>query len=254
VRLDDRDWSQIRRWIPRDEFARSKPGRPFRHPRDVLDGIVWVLRTGAPWNTLPEKYPPYQTCHRRMQRWVRIGLLRGILRRIAARMRRGGRLDLREAFIDGTHAGAKRAGALVGKTRRGKATKIMAIVDAQGLPLAVYIASGQRHEVKLVEETLARRFVDDVPQRLIGDMAYDSNQLDERLAADGVELIAPHNPTRRRKTQDGRPLRRYRRRWLVERLFAWLLSFRRLVTRWEAKADNFQALVELACLLILLRN
>lgn len=69
-----------------------------------------------------------------------------------------------------------------------------------------------------------------------------------------VELIAPHNPTRKTKTQDGRPLRRYRRRWLIERVFAWLQNFRRLVTRYERKAQNFLGFVRLGCVLIMLRG
>jgi transposase len=89
---------------------------------------------------------------------------------------------------------------------------------------------------------------------LIGDKAYDSDKLDAELAGMGVEMIAPHHPTRRRKTQDGRALRRYRRRWHVERLFAWLMRFRRLVTRYETKAENYLGLLHLAALAILLRR
>lgn len=85
-------------------------------------------------------------------------------------------------------------------------------------------------------------------------MAYDSNGLDAKLLEErNVELIAPHNPTRKNKTQDGRPLRRYKRRWLVERVFAWLQNFRRLITRHERKAANFLGLVQLGCMAILLR-
>jgi transposase len=89
---------------------------------------------------------------------------------------------------------------------------------------------------------------------MIGDRAFDSDPLDEQLARQGVEMIAPHRRNRRkRKTQDGRPLRRYRRRWKVERLFAWLFRFRRLVTRYENKAPNFLGFAQLACIVILLR-
>ena len=90
---------------------------------------------------------------------------------------------------------------------------------------------------------------------MIGDRAYDSNALDERLLVErGIELIAPHLSSRRRQTQDGRPLRRYKRRWLIERLFAWLQNYRRLVTRWERHAENFLGFVHLGCLCILLRH
>jgi transposase len=130
----------------------------------------------------------------------------------------------------------------------------MAVADRNGLPIAIGIASGQRHEVPLVLDTLRARFLKPLPERLIGDKAYDSDKLDAELAELGIEMIAPHHPRRRRITQDGRPLRRYRRRWKVERVFSWLQKFRRLVTRYEYHADNFLGLVKLGCIVILLRR
>lgn len=112
-----------------------------------------------------------------------------------------------------------------------------------------------RAQVTLVAPTLDSRFVDALPQRLIGDRAYDADPLDAALAHLGIEMIAPHRRGRvRPKTQDGRPLRRYRRRWMVERLFAWLGNFRRLVVRYERHALNYLGFVHLGCVLILLRQ
>jgi transposase len=131
----------------------------------------------------------------------------------------------------------------------------MAIADRAGLPVACGIASASPHEVTLVEETIDNSFLEHAPDRLIGDRAYDSNGLDERLRQErGIELIAPNLSSRQRKTQDGRPLRRYRRRWKIERLFAWLQNFRRLVTRWERHAENFLGFLQLGCICILLRH
>jgi len=108
-------------------------------------------------------------------------------------------------------------------------------------------------EVKLVAQTLDERIVADVPKRLIGDKAYDSDRLDEALMQNyGIEMIAP-NRANRCRTQDGRPLRRYVRRWKVERLFAWFFNFRRLVARYEYHAENFQGFVHLAAAIIRLR-
>ena len=90
--------------------------------------------------------------------------------------------------------------------------------------------------------------------RLIGDNAYESDRLNADLARRGVELIAPHRRTRTSRTQDGRPLRRYRRRWKIERLFAWLQNFRRIVVRYERFAENFLGMLHLASCLILLRG
>ena len=143
----------------------------------------------------------------------------------------------------------------MGPTKRGKGTKLMAVADRAGLPLAVCAASATPHEVALVAPTLDSRFVDDMPRRLIGDRAYDADPLDEALLELGIELIAPHRRNRiRPKTQDGRPLRRYKRRWKVERLFAWLGNFRRLVVRYERYALNYLGFVQLGCILLLLRQ
>jgi transposase len=128
----------------------------------------------------------------------------------------------------------------------------MAVADRHGLPITVCAESATPHEVKLVMQTLAEIFVEEPVQRLIGDNAYDSDQLDQELAETGVEMIAPHRRNRTNVTQDGRPLRRYR--WKIERLFAWLQNFRRLVTRNECYLENFTGMLHLACGLILLRH
>ena len=132
----------------------------------------------------------------------------------------------------------------------------MAIADRHGLPLALGITSASPHESRLVEATLQARFCPAALPRLIGNKAYDSDPLDQRLRQHyGVELIVPHIRRRSRPpSQDGRGLRRYRRRWKIERLFAWLHNFRRVVTRWEYHAANFLGMVQLACVVILLRH
>ncbi len=132
----------------------------------------------------------------------------------------------------------------------------MAITDAAGLPVAACLASASIHEVKLAETALDSLFIAEKPEKLIGDKAYDSDKLDDDLLRkQGVEMIAPHRRNRTKpKTQDGRKLRRYQRRWKVERLFAWLQNFRRLVVRYERHADNFLAFLLLACSVILLRS
>ena len=130
----------------------------------------------------------------------------------------------------------------------------MAMADRFGLPIAIHLESASPHEVTLVEATIASRFVADKPRRLIGDRAYDSDPLDEQLRTQGIELIAPHRRNRvRPKTQDGRKLRRYKRRWKIKRLNAWLQNFRRVQVRYERKVENFLGLVQLACILILLK-
>ena len=150
----------------------------------------------------------------------------------------------------------EKGGSSVGPTKRGKGSKIVAIADRHGLPVAVHVASARPNEAILVEPTLQQRFLRETPARLIGDKAYDSDPLDQRLRETlGIELISPHRWNRSKPvTQDGRALRRYRRRWKIERLFAWLHNFRRTVVRWEYHAENFLAMIQLACAVILLRH
>ena len=143
----------------------------------------------------------------------------------------------------------------MGPTKRGKGTKIMVIADEGSLPVAVSVASASPHEVTLAEETLARRFVSKNPARLVADRAYDSDPLDAALLKQGVVLIAPHRSNRVSPvTQDGRPLRSYKRRWKIERTNAWLQNWRKLVTRYEYLLDNFLAMVKLACIMLLFRR
>ena len=143
----------------------------------------------------------------------------------------------------------------MGTTERGKGTKLMVLADAFGLPLAAHTTGASPAEVTLVPATLEARFVAARPERLIGDKAYDSDPLDAALAVQGVEMIAPHRRGRKKPvTQDGRALRRYRRRWEVERLNAWLQNFRRILTRHEYHAENYLGFVHLGCIKILLRQ
>jgi transposase len=143
----------------------------------------------------------------------------------------------------------------VGKCRAGKATKIMAVADSAGLPIAVSIADGSRHDVALVDQTLDEAVTEHLPSKLIGDKAFDSAHLAGRLQSErDVELIAPKRKGNHRRVQDGRPMRRYKRRWKVERLFGWLKRFRRIAVRWERYAACYLGFVQLGAAVILLRQ
>ena len=160
-------------------------------------------------------------------------------------------------------SGEKR-GCGVGKTKRGKGTKWMVVVDGRGLPLGNYLHSASPAEVQLAETTLATIRVGrshhagrprQKPVRVIADKAYDSDPLRKRLRQRGIELICPHKKNRvRPATQDGRALRRYRRRWIVERTNAWLGNFRRLVVRYDRSLTIYGAFFHIACFMIVLRR
>ncbi len=107
--LTDEQWQVLEPLIGRMPRRADGRGRPWRSSRDVLNGILWVLRTGAQWADLPERYPPCQTCHRRFQRWVREGTLERVLAALAQDLKERGKLDLSECFIDGTFVVAKKS-------------------------------------------------------------------------------------------------------------------------------------------------
>lgn len=131
----------------------------------------------------------------------------------------------------------------------------MVIADEGSLPVAVSVASASPHEVTLVADTLAARFVSKNPDRLVADRAYDSDPLDAALLNQGIVLVAPHRSNRvSPRTQDGRALRSYKRRWKIERTNAWLQNWRKLVTRYEYLLENFLAFVKLVCIMLLFKR
>ena len=129
----------------------------------------------------------------------------------------------------------------------------MVLVDGNGLPLAVDINAASPAEVTLIEPLLDQAVTPHIPHRLIYDRAADSDPLRERLAERGVELICPHRRGRvRPATQDGRPLRRYRKRWLVERTISWLGWSRRLSKDYEALPETSEAMIYVAMIRLML--
>src|SRR5271167_2782698 len=185
----------------------------------------------------------------------RIGNLPASLGAAAASARRFeiaplGRDDGRRHLCPG-----QKRGFCVGKTKRGKGTKIMLLVDGRGTPLGVDIASASPAEVQLIESLLENRVLRKRPKRLIYDRAADSDPLRKRLAKRCIELICPHRRGRQRPaTQDGRPLRRYKRRWKMERSISWLFNYRRLVVRYERHDFLFRGFLHLACAFTILKR
>ncbi len=181
--------------------------------------MLWILRSGARWQDLPERFPPYQTCHRRYQGWVRSGALRDILEVLAEDLRERGQIDLSECFIDGTFIVAKKGGQPWVPPSGAKARS-----SWLWQTLLVFLSPPTQRVLARLKSPLSKQLWKRVsllnnPPRLIGDKAYDSDPLDAQLAEQGIEMIAPHRRGRKKPaTQDGRVLRRYRRRWKVERL------------------------------------
>jgi len=114
-RLQDEQWDLIEALLPKVRRRADGRGRPRCDDRAVLNGILWILRSGARWKDLPERFPSYLTCHRRFQRWVDDGTLSQILKSLAEDLRRRGKIDVEECFIDGTFASAKKGAVVLAK-------------------------------------------------------------------------------------------------------------------------------------------
>jgi len=247
------DWFAAR--IP-DPLRSAKGGRPAADKRKTIAGVFWMLDNGAKWAHLPPEFGSKSAVHRWFQRWTKSGVIEAALREAAREVERGGQYQLFETFIDGTFCEAKGGGDGIGKTKAGKGVKIMLLVDAAGLPVAVDTMSATPHESQLVQHLFDFMLTEETPQRIIGDKAYDSDELDQEMAMHNIEMIAPHRKNRRPEnvTQDGRPLRRYKRRWTVERTIAWFQNFRRLCIRWEKSTKMFQGYLHFSCALLLLKQ
>ena len=224
--------------------------------RQALRGIFWILDNGAKWKDLPRHFGAKSSVHQYFKLWTRAGVFEDIMRDAGELVEERGGYRLYECFVDATFSRARGGGDGVGPTKAGKGVKIMVLVDARGLPVAVTTGSASPHESKLVQGLFDFMLTSDTPRRIIGDKAYDSDALDEDLDAEDIELIAPHRKSRKskNKTQDGRPLRRYKRRWTVERTISWFQNFRRLCIRYEKSTMLFQGFLHLGCSIILLKQ
>ena len=107
LELTDEQW-EVLEPVLREARRADNRGRPWHDTRAVLNGVLWVLGSGAQWRELPEKYPPFQTCHRRFQQWIRSGKLEAALKLLARHLYERGKLNLDEAFVDATFASAKK--------------------------------------------------------------------------------------------------------------------------------------------------
>jgi transposase len=128
--MTDEQWNVVGAILPEDPVRADGRGRPWSDRRTVLNGVLWILRTGAPWQDLPPRYGPYQTVHLRFQNWVRSGALERVLLRLAQHLKEAGGLDLKECFVDGTFVPAKKGGAGLGKPSGARGPRSWALQTA----------------------------------------------------------------------------------------------------------------------------
>lgn len=255
-------WAFIRPLLP----PPARTGRPRADDRRAIEGILYILITGCRWQELPREYDAPTTVWRRLKRWSEAGVWEHIWRAALATLDRRGELDWSKAFLDGSIAPAKRGGDQVGLTKKGKGTKWMLVIDGNGLPLGFHLADANIAEVKLAEQTLdtvrvlrPRGRPKQRPKMLVADRGYESSVFRRTLRQRGIRMCIPSKRRPKHwKAKRGRPIvaRKddYRQRYKVERSFAWLGAFRRLLIRWEHLSSVYQGFFTVAVLLICLRR
>ena len=247
------------------EIAEASPGwpavdrEPSRFGRDSLDS--------AERRSLAGSAGEISASFNLLATTAGLGGARGLVENLASvleRVERTTATGMERVVFGRQFRSGKKGGAEVGKTKRGKGTKWMVVVDGRGVPLGNSLHSASPSEIRLAEQTLAAIRVGrrhhagrprQKPLRVIADKGYDCDALRKRLRRRGIVLIAPLRLNRRRTPpQDGRILRRYKRRWIVERRFAWLGNFRHLVVRYDRSLMIYRAFFHIACFMIVLRR
>ncbi|MEN3334288.1 MAG: putative transposase [Blastocatellia bacterium] len=268
--LSDSFWERIKPLLPkpksrlrgRGKQPRNVGGRPPAEPRQLMAGILYVLRTGCQWNAVPHEYGSGKTLHRYFQRWSQA--------RVCKRMWRAGLeeydeikgLEWKWQAVDGAMTKAPLGGQATGPnpTNRAKrGTKRSLLVEAKGVPLAIEVGPANRHEVKMLVATLDGVVVErpapseQEKQNLCMDKGYAGEPARQEAEARGYAVHVPDktNAKQKRQRKGGR---RKARRWVVEVAHSWLNRFRRLLVRWEKKKSNYLSMLYFACAIICWRK
>lgn len=167
MKLTEDQWAFIKPMLPKERVRKDKRGRPWKDPRDVLEGILWILKTGARWQDLPDRYPPYQTCHRRYQSWVKAGVFKKILIKLAEHLRERGKINLAETFIDATFVDAKK-----GVKKSAKPNVVRELKSWQSSIIQVFLspyALKVLHHLRL--HLLKQRFGHDIAKTFLSELS-----------------------------------------------------------------------------------
>ena len=243
--LRDDQWVKIKDFLPGRE---GHVGGNAADNRLFVDAVIYRYRTGIPWRDLPERYGDWKATHRRYRRWCESGVFARIFAMLA------GDADNEFMSLDATivrahqhSAGAKKKSArtqAIGRSRGGLTTKIHAVVDALGNPVALSLTPGQAADITQAEPLLEKL----EPGALLADKGYDSDALVAGLEARGITPVIP--PKANRKSPRETDFALYRERNLVERFFGKLKQYRAIATRFDKLANTFLAGVLLVCVLI----
>jgi transposase len=267
--LTDEQWARLVPVLPPQKPA---TGHPAEDHRRILNGILWILRTGAPWRDLPAHFGPVGTVSSRFYRWRKAGIWERLLAALQTEADAAGEVDWQEHFVDGTvvrahqhAAGAKPAGPAtptepadhaLGRSQGGFSTKVHLRVDGKGKPITFVLTPGQRHEAVVFEALMEQGAIKRPrrgrprrkPKRVCGDKGYSSQRIRRYARRKGIRQTIP----RRRNEKQRGPFDRevYRRRNVVERCINRLKQFRRVATRYEKRAENYLAMLILAAIML----
>lgn len=260
--LTDREFVAIRHLLPKEHSG--KRGRPWISHRTVIDGVLWILKTGSPWRDLPESFGKWQTIYARFRRWSDEGLWDRMYHTILKRVDRLEKIDRSLWCFDGSVIRAHRCASgmipqseendelvALGRSRGGYSTKIHVLCDGNGTLLGITAIGGQRHEPTEVENLIDQCILsvhryDSRPEAIAGDKGYSSNAIRSYLDKLGIEPIIGTKKNEQRDEAFDRES--YARRNIVERLIGWLKESRRVATRYDKLALSYLTFVLLAAL------
>ncbi|WP_370558360.1 IS5 family transposase [Edwardsiella tarda] len=267
--LPDEAWALIQPLLPA-ESATPRAGRPWAEHRMIINGMFWVLCSGAPWRDLPERYGPWKTVYNRFNRWSKSGVISIIFNRLLTLLDVNNLIDWSATALDGSNIRALRcaAGAHkkhlniagdngLGRSRGGFGTKIHLATDGSGLPLNIVLSPGQAHESPFAQRLLdgigIQRQNGSMKRRsnaVLADKAYSGHAFRNTLKNKGIKTVIPRKSNEKMALDGRSQLKRdaYRNRNVVERCFGRLKECRRIATRYDKTARNYLAMVKLGCI------
>lgn len=245
------------RWYAQELVHHVTNLNPRCHSKiSILSGIIWILITGSQWSALSKSdFPPKSTCYywyRKLSENMGFMIL---FNSITKKNTKKNVNDNKESYIDASYVESKSSKHKCGYGWKGKGSNIVLLLNQNSEPISFLLESAQPHEIRHIENILDQVNDEQLPEKIIGDTAYDSDKHDKILMTKfGIDLIAPHRSNRVNLTQDRRKLRRLKRRYKIEQFFAHLQNFRRIVTRYEKIPQNFLNFLYLASSCILVKR